>query len=375
MQKNRITRIKALIKKEFLTIFKDPKNRALIIMPPVLQLLVFAHAITLEVKNIDISVLDYSNSQHSRELTSRFYNSKWFRKIYYPKTIKELKDDIDLKKSQLGIIIQNDFVRNINSNSKNEVLIIADGRQTNSAALASNYASTIISDYSRELDKLKGINNPSINVIVRNWYNPNIEYKWFLTVSLIVMLALVLSLLLSSLSIARERELGTFNQLMVSPLSIDEILFSKTIPPLLTAFFSSIVITLIIVFAFKVPFNGSILIYLVAMFISLFSIIGVGLFISSLSYTQQQAILGVFVFQTPAVLLSGFVSPIEDMPPFFQYISSLNPVRYYMLIIKGIYFKNMDIIVVVQNLIPLILIAFLTLTIARFSFKFQAEKN
>lgn len=375
MQKNRITRIKALIKKEFLTIFKDPKNRALIIMPPVLQLLVFAHAITLEVKNIDISVLDYSNSQHSRELTSRFYNSKWFRKIYYPKTIKELKDDIDLKKSQLGIIIQNDFVRNINSNSKNEVLIIADGRQTNSAALASNYASTIISDYSRELDKLKGINNPSINVIVRNWYNPNIEYKWFLTVSLIVMLALVLSLLLSSLSIARERELGTFNQLMVSPLSIDEILFSKTIPPLLTAFFSSIVITLIIVFAFKVPFNGSILIYLVAMFISLFSIIGVGLFISSLSYTQQQAILGVFVFQTPAVLLSGFVSPIEDMPPFFQYISSLNPVRYYMLIIKGIYFKNMDIIVVVQNLIPLILIAFLTLTVARFSFKFQAEKN
>ncbi len=375
MQKNRITRIKALIKKEFLTIFKDPKNRALIIMPPVLQLLVFAHAITLEVKNIDISVLDYSNSQHSRELTSRFYNSKWFRKIYYPKTMKELKDDIDLKKSQLGIIIQNDFVRNINSNSKNEVLIIADGRQTNSAALASNYASTIISDYSRELDKLKGINNPSINVIVRNWYNPNIEYKWFLTVSLIVMLALVLSLLLSSLSIARERELGTFNQLMVSPLSIDEILFSKTIPPLLTAFFSSIVITLIIVFAFKVPFNGSILIYLVAMFISLFSIIGVGLFISSLSYTQQQAILGVFVFQTPAVLLSGFVSPIEDMPPFFQYISSLNPVRYYMLIIKGIYFKNMDIIVVVQNLIPLILIAFLTLTIARFSFKFQAEKN
>ena len=375
MQKNRITRIKALIKKEFLTIFKDPKNRALIIMPPVLQLLVFAHAITLEVKNIDISVLDYSNSQHSRELTSRFYNSKWFRKIYYPKTMKELKDDIDLKKSQLGIIIQNDFVRNINSNSKNEVLIIADGRQTNSAALASNYASTIISDYSRELDKLKGINNPSINVIVRNWYNPNIEYKWFLTVSLIVMLALVLSLLLSSLSIARERELGTFNQLMVSPLSIDEILFSKTIPPLLTAFFSSIVITLIIVFAFKVPFNGTILIYLVAMFISLFSIIGVGLFISSLSYTQQQAILGVFVFQTPAVLLSGFVSPIEDMPPFFQYISSLNPVRYYMLIIKGIYFKNMDIIVVVQNLIPLILIAFLTLTIARFSFKFQAEKN
>ncbi len=370
----RLTRILALIKKEFLTIFKDPKNRALIITPPILQLLVFAHAITLEVRNIDMSVLDYSNSYYSRELISRFYDSIWFRKIYFSKTPKELKDDIDLKKSQIAMIIQNDFEENIKKNKPSEILIISDGRQTNSATLASNYANSIISSFSDELENdNKNIKKPKINVITRNWFNPNIEYKWFLTVSLIVMLSLVLCLLLSALSIARERELGTFNQLMVSPLTNDEILFSKTLPAVIVAFVSSIVITLIIVFCFKVPFLGSVILYLIANFVSLVSIVALGLFISSFSYTQQQAILGVFAFQTPAVLLSGFVSPVEDMPLFFQYISLLNPIRYYMLIIKGIYFKAMDFVTVIENLIPLMIISVLMFYFARLSFKLKTQ--
>lgn len=367
----KLIRILALIKKEFLSIFKDPKSRALIITPPILQLFVFANAITMEVKNIDISILDYSKSYHSRELISRFSNSSWFRYIYFPKTLKDFKNDIDLKKSQLGIIIQNDFEKNINKKNTAEVLVIADGRQTNSASLASNYANTIISNYSSEIDENQ--NSSEINVITRNWYNPNIEYKWFLTVSLIVMLAMVLCLLLSALSIARERELGTFNQLLVSPLSNDEILFSKLTPPLIVAFISSIIITIVIGICFKVPFMGSIEIYLIATFISLISIVAIGLFISSFSYTQQQAILGVFAFQTPAVLLSGFVSPIEDMPQFFQFISLFNPIRYYMLLIKGIYFKGMDLNVILQNLIPLILISIFVLFLARLSFKLKTE--
>jgi len=364
-----LIKLTALIKKEFLTIFKDPKNRALIIIPPILQLVIFAQALTLEVRNIDISVLDYSNSYNSRELISRFYNSNWFRRVHFVKNPRQIKSDIDLKKSQLGIIIQNDFDKKINKNQTAEILIIADGRQTNSASLASSYASTIINEYNSELLKKINTKNPEIEVVTRNWFNPNIEYKWFLTVSLIVMLALVLSLLLSALSIARERELGTFNQLKVSPLSDDEILLGKIIPPLIVAFISSIFITLIIAIFFKVPFSGSIVLYLIANFISLFSIIGIGLFISTISYTQQQAILGVFAFQTPAVLLSGFVSPVEDMPIFFRFLSCFNPLKYYMLIIKGIYFKNMDSITVIKSLIPLILIGILTLYTARIYFK------
>ncbi len=369
-----LTRIKALIKKEFLTIFKDPKNRSLIIIPPILQLFVFAQAITLEVRNIDISILDYSKTPSSRELISRFQNSRWFNRIYYPNTKEQLKEDIDLKKSQLGLIIENDFEKNINRRKTAQILVIADGRQTNSASIASSYVSNIIATYNLELEEKFDIKAPKINVVIRNWFNPNIEYKWFLTVSLIVMLALVLSLLLSALSIARERELGTFSQLSVSPLSNDEILISKTIPPLIVAFVSSIIITLIVAIVFKVPFLGSIFLYLISTLTSLFSIIGIGLFISSISYTQQQAILGVFAFQTPAVLLSGFVSPVEDMPLFFQYLSAINPIRYYMLINKGIYFKSMDAKTVFENLVPLILIAFLALFVARLSFKLKTEE-
>lgn len=367
----KLIRILALIKKEFLSIFKDPKSRALIITPPLLQLLVFAHALTMEVKNIDISILDYSKSYYSRELISRFSNSSWFRKIHLVDTKNQMKDDIDLKKSQLGIIIQNDFAKNISSKKPTDILVVADGRQTNSAALATNYVTSIISNYSFELQENK--NSPKINVIIRNWFNPNIEYKWFLTVSLIVMLAMVLCLLLSSLSIARERELGSFNQLIVSPLSNQEILFSKTIPPLIVAFISSVIITLIIAFFFKVPFCGNIFLYLISTIIALISMVSIGLFISSFSYTQQQAILGVFAFQTPAVLLSGFVSPIEDMPVFFQNISLINPLRYYMLLIKGIYFKGMDLTTVLENLIPLILISFLMFFIASLSFKLRLD--
>lgn len=367
----KIIRLFSLIKKEFLSIFKDPKSRALIITPPLLQLLVFAHAITMEVKNIDISILDYSNSYYSRELISRFSNSSWFRRIYFPKTQAGLKDDIDLKKSQIGIIIQNDFAKKIAKNQSTEVLIITDGRQTNSASLAANYGNTIVSNYSNEISLSKNI--PQINVVIRNWFNPNIEYKWFLTVSLIAMLAMVLCLLLSALSIARERELGTFNQLLVSPLSSDEILLGKTIPPVVTAFISSIIITLIIVFCFKVPFSGNIFLYLLSTLASLISLVAIGLFISSFSYTQQQAILGVFSFQTPAVLLSGFVSPIEDMPQFFQYISMVNPLRYYMLLNKGIYFKGMSAEVVLQNIFPLVGISILMFLLARFSFKIKVD--
>lgn len=367
----KLNRILSLIKKEFLAIFKDPKSRALIVTPPFLQLMIFANAITMEVKNIDISVLDYSKTYESRELISRFSNSPWFRKINFVNTKEELRNNIDFTKSQLGIIIQNDFEKNIKKGASSDVLIIADGRQTNSASLASGYASTIISDYSNEIQTTN--QNSKINLITRNWFNPNNEYKWFLTVSLIVMLSMVLCLLLSALSIARERELGTFNQLLVSPLSNDEILFSKTMPPLIVAFISSIFITLIIVFCFRVPFLGNIFLYFISTLISLTSLVAIGIFISSFSYTQQQAVLGVFAFQTPSVLLSGFVSPIEDMPLFFQYLSMLNPIRYYMLLNKGIYFKEMGFQNVFLNLIPLIIISFIMFYLARLSFKLKIE--
>jgi len=186
---------------------------------------------------------------------------------------------------------------------------------------------------------------------------------------LVAMLALVITLLLTALSIAREREMGTFDQLIVSPLSSFEILLGKTIPPLVIAMALTCIMTILVIVLFKVPFVGSVLLFLISVFVSLLSIVGVGLFISSICKTQQQAILGVITFQMPAILLSGFISTIEDMPVFLQYLTLLNPVRFFMVLSRGIFLKGMGIEDVALNLLPLIIIAIITLSLAGWTFK------
>ncbi len=361
-----LRRVFALIKKEFITIWKDPKSRGIIIAMPLLQLFVFANAITMEVKNIDVTLIDRSNSVESRELISRFEHSPRFRKFYYVDNGKEFKEKIDNQKVQIGLYINNDFAESVKSQKPTSVLVVADGRQTNSAAIAGGYATQIINSYNSEVAGVKGA---SINPVIRNWFNPNLEYRWYILTVIISMLALVITLLLTALSIAREREMGTFDQLIVSPLSSFEILLGKTIPPLVIALALTILMTLIVVTCFKVPFAGSIWLFLVSVFVSLLSIVGIGLFISSISKTQQQAILGVITFQMPAVLLSGFISPIEDMPLFWQYLTWLNPVRFFMVLTRGIFLKGMEFQDVFVNLIPLIIIAIITLSLASWTFK------
>ena len=271
-------------------------------------------------------------------------------------------------------MINNDFARDIKSGSTAEVQVIADGRQTNSASIASGYASQIIAGYGAEINPslLRGEGasiGAGINPSVRNWFNPNLEYKWYILTVIVAMLSLVTTLILTALSIARERELGTFDQLIVSPLSSPEILLGKSIPPLIIAMLLTMVMTGIVILFFHIPFAGSGILFLVSIFISLLAIVGVGLYISSICNTQQQAILSVMTFMMPAVLLSGFISPIEDMPVFLQYLTWLNPVRFFMVLTRGIFLKGMGLEDVITNLIPLIIIASITLTLAGRTFK------
>ncbi|MDD3594241.1 MAG: ABC transporter permease [Candidatus Gastranaerophilales bacterium] len=360
------SRVLSLIRKEFIAIWKDPKSRALTIIPPLLQLFVFANAITMEIKNIDMVVLDRSNTYESRELVSGFSSSKWFRHIKYVENDKQLEHEIQTQHVQMGMEIQSDFADKLKQKQPTQVLIIVDGRQTNTAAIINSYALRIIDEYSQITVPQQGA---KIQTVVRNWFNPNLEYQWFLLVSLITLLALIITLILTSLSIARERELGTFDQLIVSPLTSFEILLGKTIPPLCISMILTCFMTVVTLTVFKVPFVGSPWLFLLSVFVSLLSIVGIGLFISSLCKTQQQALLGVFTFQMPAVLLSGFISPIEDMPVFLQYITWLNPIRFFMLISKGIFLKGMGIEDVAMNYIPLLIIAVITLSVASFTFK------
>lgn len=366
MLKDTIRRVLALIKKEFIVIWKDPKSRGIILALPLLQLFIFANAITMEIKNIDAVLVDTDNSVESRELISRFEHSPRFRKLYHVQSDSELKEKLDTQKVQLGLYINSDFSSSIKAQKPVHIMIITDGRQTNSASIAASYAGEIISNYNSEISQNSGAR---INPVVRNWFNPNLEYRWFILTVIIAMLALVITLLLTALSIAREREMGTFDQLIVSPLNSFEILAGKTIPPLIIAMALTCFMTLIVIFVFKVPFAGSVFLFFAAVLVSLLSIVGVGLFISSICKTQQQAILGVITFQMPAVLLSGFISPIEDMPMFLQHLTMLNPVRFFMALTRGIFLKGMGAYDVMLNLIPLIVIAAITLSLAGWTFK------
>lgn len=367
-------RVLALMKKEFITIWNDPKTKGIIIGLPIVQLLIFSNAATMEVQNIDVVALDRSKSVESRELLSRFENSPRFRNFYYVENEKDFKKKLDEQKVQIGLMINNDFARDIKSGSTAEVQVIADGRQTNSASIASGYALQIIAAYGAEINSFPPRGGGAsigagINSSVRNWFNPNLEYKWYILTVIVAMLSLVTTLILTALSIARERELGTFDQLIVSPLSSPEILLGKSIPPLIIAMLLTMVMTGIVILFFHIPFAGLVILFLVSIFISLLAIVGVGLYISSICNTQQQAILSVMTFMMPAVLLSGFISPIEDMPVFLQYLTGLNPVRFFMVLTRGIFLKGMGLEDVITNLIPLIIIASITLTLAGRTFK------
>ncbi len=363
-------RIIALVKKEFLIIWRDPKSRILIIIPPIMQLFIFAYAMTMEVRNIDVAILDNSNTLESRELIFGFESSKWFRKFIYVNNENELRKCIETQKVNIAIEISNDFSSKIKKGETTSVQVITDGRQTNTAAIAGAYANEIINNYSDKLSKNK---SALIDFQTRSWYNENLEYMYYTLASLVVLLAMVITLLLTSMSIARERELGTFEQLIVSPCTPFEILAGKTLAPMGIALCLSMFMVLVAILHFKMPFRGSFVLYFLSTVVAILSITGVGLFVSALSKTQQQAILGAFTFQTPASLLSGFISPIEDMPKFFQYLTYLDPLRFYMVIGKGIFFKNMPLNDVVINLIPLCFIAIVTLGSAMWLFDKQLD--
>lgn len=362
-------RIMTLIKKEFLSIWRDKRSRMLLIAPPLMQLLIFAHAATMEVRNIDMVVLDKSDTVQSRELISDFSNSRWFNHVILVQNEDQAADMLKSQKVQMALVLNSDFAKTLMQKKQTNLQVILDGRQTNVASIISGYTSEIISQYETKNFPQKYQGKPRINLEVRNWFNPNLIFLWYTVISLITILATTIGLILTSLSIAREREMGTFDQLIVSPLTSFEILVGKTIPPLVFSTIMSSMMVAFAVFVFRIPFTGSVILFYFAIFFYLLSIAGVGLFISSICKTQQQAILGTFTFQMPAILLSGFISPVEDMPMFFQYLTYVDPIRFFLIIMKGLFLKAMPFSDVMLNLIPLMCISVLTLSIASWMFK------
>lgn len=365
-------RILSLIIKELLAILRDPKGRMVLIGPPIMQLLIFSQAATLEVRNVDVAVLDQDGGRHGHELVSRIEGSPTFRNVVHVDSLAELHRAIEMREVIAAVHISQAFSRDLSGRKPTSVQIILDGRRSNAAQLVSGYLSQIVESVSAQVGGVRR-GPPSPSLVARNWFNPSLEYKWHTVPGLIAIISMLVGLLVTALSVARERELGTFDQLMVSPLRTHEILLGKTVPPLLVGLFHTTLFVCAAVFLFGIPLRGSLLLLYASALFYLGSLIGIGLFISALSATQQQAILGAFLFLAPAVLLSGFATPIENMPDWLQTITLVNPLRYFLIIVKGVFLKALPMHEVVRNTLPLAGIALVTLSSAAWLFRHRTE--
>jgi len=366
-------RIFALIIKELLSIWRDKKSRFSILMPPIVQLLIFTYSATLDVKNVPIGILNRDNGKQAFELVQRFRGSPVFNKIIHLQAIEEIDSFIDNQKGIMVLSIDEQFSRQLEAGLPSKVQLILDGRKSNTAQIVAGYSYNIITQFNNDFAFNNRIHQQNVELISRNWYNPNILYHWYNVPCLVAIISMVTCLVVTAHSIARERELGTFDQLLVSPLIPVEILIGKIIPGMIVGMLESTLILLVGVFLFQVPFTGSIILFYFSLFIFVCAISGIGLFISSLCSTQQQAVLGVFIFLTPAMLISGFATPIENMPNWLQPLTYIFPLRYMLVIAKGIFLKAMPASMVFNQIWPMVIISFFTQTLAAFSFRRKLE--
>lgn len=368
-----LSRLLALVLKELLTVLRDPKGRTILIGPPIVQLVVFSYAATLEVRNVDIMLLNRDAGHWGEELVARIDGSPRFRHVSLTDSPQEARAAIDRQRVTAAITIGQDFSRNIEAGRPADLQILLDGRRSNAAQIVSGYISQIVRGLGVETPAGRRKVTTAIEVVPRYWFNPNLIYQWFMVPNLIANIALLIGLIVTALSIARERELGTFDQLMVSPLRTHEIVIGKLTPPMLIGLFHMTVYVLAAVFVFAVPLRGSLVLLYASSLFYLASIAGVGLFISALSMTQQQAILGAFLFLVPATLLSGFATPIENMPSWLQPITAVNPLRYFLVVVKGIFLKDIPASEVLRQTVPLLIIAIVTLSAASWLFRRRLE--
>ena len=337
-------RLWTLIRKELQSLLREPQTRMILIMPVLIQVLLFPFAATLEVTNATIAIYNEDSGRHAVELTQRFARAKAFTHVLLLKSPQAIQPTIDEQKALLVVRFPADFSRNLDNYQTAPLQLLLDGRNSNSAQIAANYLQQIVKNYQQDLlqDKAKPNNS---ELVVRNWYNPNLDYKWFVVPSLIAMITTIGVMIVTSLSVAREREQGTLDQLLVSPLATWQIFVGKAVPALIVATMQATIVLAIGIWAYQIPFAGSLLLFYFTMLIS------------SLCSTQQQAFIGVVVFMMAAILLSGYVSPVENMPQWLQDLTWINPIRHFTDITKQIYLKDASLKIVWGSLWPLLVIA------------------
>lgn len=340
-------RLLHMLIKEFIQVLRNPRMRAVIFVIPVVQVLIIGYAVNTDVRHVPVAIYDLDRTPSSRDLIDRFEGSGCFDIVRRIATESEIQEVLDSGEAKTVLRFNRGFAEDLEGGRSASVQLLLDGSDSNTASVVLSYAGRIATEFNRTLLEKRFARTTGIRLeaepialVSRAWFNPNLDSRNFFVPGVLAMLVAVVSVILSSMAIVREREIGTMEQIMVTPIGRLEFILGKTIPFALIGFIDVVLISFIAVFWFQVPLLGNPLILLLGTALYLLSTLGVGLFISTVSATQQQAMMTAFFFMLPAFMLSGFTYPIANMPVVVQWLTYLNPLRYYLVIIRGVYLKG-----------------------------------
>ena len=354
-----------LTKKEFLTIWIDPANRVTLIIPIFLQALLFGYAASYDVNHVDYAVLDQSHGQASQQILSHLDGSGVFRRTADLQNTAQVQQVINDRSALAVITIPADFEDKLNQQVSSPIQVVLDGRNSSTAGMAGSYISNVVAQVNQE----RLGSTSAISVQSRTWYNPNLESRWGMMPSLIASLSMMQTLLLSALSVAREREQGTFDQLLVTPYTPLQIMIGKAIPPILIGVLQSSIILAIILFWFQIPMNGSLLLIYFGLFAFNIAVVGVGLSISAIALNMQQSMLYTFFLIMPLTLLSGLLTPVQNMPDVLNWLTYANPLRFGIDLVQRVYLEGVGFAQVKWDFVPMLILAIITLPLAAWLFR------
>jgi ABC-2 type transport system permease protein len=365
-------RLKQMLIKEFIQVFRDKRTRVILFVPPIVQMLVFGYAATFEIHYVPTVVLDLDQSQQSRDLISRFNSSPYFDVQRQLTDSRQIRDLIDRGQATIGLEIDAGFAQKLLKGQTTPLQVIVDATNSNTALIASSYISQIALGFARDYQKdrigriapqlIEQI--PSVQLEPRPWYNPGLSSRWFFVPGVIGSLTLVLVITLTAFAVVREREIGTLEQIMVTPIRPVEFILGKTLPFFLIGLFDVSLIATVGTLWFQVPFRGHISVLLTGSVLFILCMLGAGLLISTVSATQQQAMVTAFFLIMPGVTFSGFGFPIATMPQWLQYLTYLVPLRYFLVVLRGVYLKGVGMDILWPQMAAMAGLGFSLLTIA-----------
>jgi ABC-2 type transport system permease protein len=376
-------RLIEIIRKEFRQAFREPRMRTMLFLPPIIQLLIFGFAVNLDVEHANMAWMDQDHTPQSRELLAAFQGSARFDVLATPTNDREVQKLLDSNKVDMVVRVLPGFERDIERGRPTAVQILINGTNSNTASIVSSYASSIVANFAGEAMQVQNRNRlaaglasapvhagvPQLNLQSRAWFNPDLLSRNYFVPGIVVNIIMQITLMLTAMAIVREKEIGTMEHLMVTPSRPIELMLGKTLPFALVGLVDTFLVIMVSLFFFDVPFRGSPLLLFACAILFLMTTLGAGLFISTISHTQQQAMMTTFLFFQPFFLLSGFAFPIRNMPQSIQYLTLLDPLRYFIEIVRGLFLKGTGVAVLWPQMVALAVFGVVILSLSAVRFR------